>query len=114
GWPVVSGSRGDDPPPDDGVQQWARAAPVQQYWREQASANPNKVAAMWAEHPYSLLVSTGTVLDALEVGAERGKRAASLRRRISRPVPIIALPRAQWWLLTRVADRISAALAGRD
>ena len=114
GWPVVPGSRVDDRPPDDDVEQWSRPAPVQQYWREQASANPNKVAAIWAEHPYSLLVSTGTVLDALEVGAELGKRAASLLRRVSRPVPIIALPDGQWLFLTRVADRLSEELAGRD
>src|SRR5699024_9713140 len=113
GWPVVPGTRVDDPPPDDRAQQWARPAPVRQYWSDQSSANPNRVAAMWAEHPYSLLVSTGTVVDALEVGANLGKRAASLLRQVSRPVPIIALPDRQWLFLTRVADCLPAELAGR-
>lgn len=110
GWPVVPGTCVTDERVGDAAEQWLRPVPVERDWRDRASANPEEVAAKWAEGPYRLLVSTGTVLDALEVDAEAGKRAARLLRLIGRPAPIVALPDGNWLFLTRIAKEMSADL----
>lgn len=114
GWPVVPGACVTDERVGDGVGRELRPVPVDPDWCDRASANPEEVAAKWAEAPYGLLVSTGTVLDALEVDAEVGKRAAGLLRSIGRPAPILALPDGSWLFLTRAAGEMSAELGDRN
>lgn len=114
GWPVLPGTCVAGGQEDDSAEGWTRPAPVQQDWRERGRPNPDEVAATWAEYPYSLLVATGSVLDAVEVGDEFGRRAARLLRVIGQPTPIVAMPDSRWLFLTKVATGLPAALAEND
>lgn len=117
GWPVVPGTCVAGTQDGDAGEQaadWTRPEPVPQDWRERRSANPDEVAATWSRYPYSVLVATGTVLDAVEVASELGRRAARLFRTLGRPVPIAAMPDNRWLFLTRVAGSLPTSLAVDD
>lgn len=111
GWPVIPGTCVAGQQETDSAEGWTRPVPIQNDWHERASANPQEVAETWASYPYSLLVSTGTVLDAVEVDDVLGKRAARLLRVIGLPAPIVALPDGRWLFLTRTARQLPAELA---
>ncbi|GAB3581853.1 bifunctional DNA primase/polymerase [Amycolatopsis endophytica] len=108
GWPVLPGTF---PAHTDTAGSWTGPAPVHQDWADRLGAHPNEVATWWNGQPYSLLVATGTVLDAVEVPDELGKRAARLLRATGHPAPIVATPDGRWLFLTTVADRIPEELA---
>lgn len=114
GWPVIPGTCVAAEQGADSAEGWTRPVPVEQDWQECGSANPDEIAATWAGYPYSLLVATGTVLDAIEVDDELGRRAARLLRVIGQPAPIVAMPDGRWLFLTRTARRIPADLAAND
>ncbi|MGH3435752.1 MAG: bifunctional DNA primase/polymerase [Sciscionella sp.] len=101
GWPVLPGtyptelrwagrdgdlSAGPVPLHDD----WARGIP----------SSPQQVAEWWSGRPYSLLAATGTVLSAIEVDDQLGRRTAAVLRAAGGPVPIVATPEGQWLFLT--------------
>lgn len=111
GWPVVPGTCVAEEQGANSAAGWKRPVPVRPDWHERSSANPDEVAATWAARPYSLLVATGTVLDAVEVADGLGRRAARLLRAIGTPAPIVAMPDGRWLFLTRIASRIPADLA---
>ncbi|GAB3498815.1 bifunctional DNA primase/polymerase [Amycolatopsis cihanbeyliensis] len=113
GWPVLPGTypAGDD---GDRAAEWSRPVPAHDDWRERLGAHPHKVASWWTGSPYSLLVATGTVLDAVEVDDEVGRRAARLLRVQGAPAPIVAMPNGRWLFLTTAADRLPVALAEDD
>src|SRR4030088_3577857 len=48
----------------------AGPSPVHEDWAQRAGATPDEVAEWWNGEAFSVLVATGTVLDAIEVGAE--------------------------------------------
>lgn len=111
GWPVLPGAT---PAPITGEGDdltWQRPAPVRENWRELIGTHAHEVATWFSDRTHSLLVATGTVLDAIEVDDELGKRAARLLRTLGHPAPIVAMPNGRWLFLTTAADRIPAELA---
>lgn len=121
GWPVMPGSYPMDNRPTTsgsidspestsacGEHRWAGRAqndeqglvPVHDDWADRLGATPEQVAEWWSGRPYSLLVATGTVVDAFEVDAELGRRAAGALRITGQPAPIVATPTGRWLFLT--------------
>jgi hypothetical protein len=90
GWPVVPGTY-----PTEG-RQWDGPRPVREDWAELLGAHPQRVAQWWTGVPYSVLVATGSVVDAVEVDDDLGRRAAGLLRATGRPAPILAMPNGRW------------------
>lgn len=74
--------------------------PLHEDWRTRPAIGPDEVPAWWSDRPHSLLVATGTVLDALEVDASLGRRAAAALRSRGVLAPIIAVPDGRWYFLT--------------
>ncbi len=93
--------------------EWSGPVPVHSDWQDTIGAHPDQIAAWWTGNPYSVLVATGTVVDAVEVDAELGHRAATLLRQTDRPAPILATPNGKWVFLTSSGDEIPADLAER-
>jgi len=97
GWPVVPGTY-----PDGGT--WVGRAesaqngpvPLHDDWMEQATAGPDKVAALWSGQPYSLLLATGLVYDVIDMSAAVGRRTAAVLRTVGFPAPIAATPSGRW------------------
>lgn len=116
GWPVLPGTY----PADD---QWighesgtAAAAsdgpaPVFDDWADRVAIAPGEVSSWWSGRPYSLLVSTGTVLDAIEVDANLGRRAAAGLRAAGLQVPIAGTPTGRWLFLTASSGVLAPPLA---
>ncbi|MGH3431608.1 MAG: bifunctional DNA primase/polymerase [Thermocrispum sp.] len=107
GWPVFPGTY-----PTGGA--WNGPQPVSADWRTGLGATPDEVAECWHEEPYSVLVATGTVVDAIEVDDELGRRAACLLRAEDRPAPILAMPNGRWMFLTASGPELPPELAGRS
>jgi len=115
GWPVLpgtypAGSRwvGGSQPDQNGP------SPVHEDWSERIGATGEQVAEWWNGEAFSVLVATGTVLDAIEVGAELGRRTASVLRSAGRPVPIAATPQGRWLFLTAPGATLPGQLSGHD
>lgn len=92
---------------------WAGPVPATDEWRTDYQVDPDRIAAWWHEQPYSVLVATGTVVDAVEVDDELGRKAACLLRAEDRPAPILALPNGKWVFLTQGGSELPAELAER-
>ncbi|WP_236796295.1 bifunctional DNA primase/polymerase [Amycolatopsis sp. GM8] len=107
GWPVLPGT---SPAAESGDQAWSWPVPVHRDWADRLGAHPDDVAGWWRK-PYSLLVATGKVVDAVEVDVELGKRAACLLRATGHPAPIVATPDGRWLFLSTVADSLPERLA---
>lgn len=110
GWPVLPGTypgATDQEPEAD----WTRPVPAHDNWEQRIGAHPRQIAAWWTGRPYSLLVATGTMVDAIEVDDRLGHRAASLLRMTGHPAPIVAQPDGRWLFLTTSASAIPAELA---
>jgi hypothetical protein len=105
GWPVLPGTYPAGT--QNGVGQWAGRSgveldgpvPVHRDWQERIGTKPEQVAAWWTGRSYSVLAATGHVLDAIEVSADLGRRAAMALRTIGIPVPIVATPSGRWMFL---------------
>ncbi|ASR38383.1 DNA primase [Prauserella marina] len=111
GWPVLPGTyptTGDDTELAVG---WIRPVPVHDDWQERLGAHPRQVAAWWTGRPYSLLVATGTMVDAIEVDDKLGRRAAKLLRATGHPAPIVAMPNGRWLFLTTSSDSVPTVLS---
>jgi len=106
GWPVFPGSY-------PGSGEWRGPQPVTDDWRRGVRVDAKAVAEKWHEEPYSVLVATGTVVDAVEVDAELGRAAAGLLRAEDRPAPILAMPNGRWIFLTASGPELPAQLANR-
>ncbi|MCU1684958.1 MAG: hypothetical protein JWQ81_5697 [Amycolatopsis sp.] len=111
GWPVLPGTYPAPVRGEDDELSWRSPVPTQENWRELIGTNPHEVATWFTGKTRSLLVATGTVLDAIEVDDDLGRRAAKLLRATGHPAPIVALPNGRWLFLTTVGDRIPAELA---
>ena len=115
GWPVLPGTY-------PAGSQWtggtddnqAGPSPVHEDWAQRAGATPDEVAEWWNGEAFSVLVATGTVLDAIEVGAELGRRTAAVLRSAGQPVPIAATPQGRWLFLTTAGQPLSRELAAHD
>jgi hypothetical protein len=111
GWPVMPGTY---PAPVRGESDeltWRHPVPAQENWRELIGTEPHEVANWFLGRPQSLLVATGTVLNAVEVDDELGRQAARLLRATGHPAPIVALPNGRWLFLTTVTDAFPKPLA---
>jgi hypothetical protein len=111
GWPVMPGT---NPAPVRGESDeltWRNPEPAQENWRELIGTGPHEVANWFLGEPQSLLVATGTVLNAIEVDDEVGRRAARLLRATGHPAPIVALPNGRWLFLTTVSENFPEQLA---
>jgi hypothetical protein len=115
GWPVMPGTyptsdgwAGGEQPQQDGP------TPVHADWQQRIGADAETVAGWWTGGAYSLLVATGTVLDAIEVGDELGRRAAAVLRSNGLPVPIAATPAGRWLFLTKSGQPLRSELVGSD
>ncbi|GAA5129458.1 bifunctional DNA primase/polymerase [Haloechinothrix salitolerans] len=106
GWPVVPGTA----PAGDGV---SGPVPVHDDWQERAVADSGDVIEWWGGEVYSVLVATGSYVDAVEVDAELGHRAATLLRETGRPAPILAMPNGKWVFLTESGGELAGELATR-
>lgn len=102
GWPVLPGTypagtswAGNGTPRLDGP------SPVRDDWAGHLDASPEQVAEWWNGSAYNLLVATGTVLDAIEVGDDLGRRTAAVLRSDGLPVPIAATPAGRWLFLVK-------------
>jgi hypothetical protein len=101
GWPVLPGSY------PDAAGRWAigpgqptdTLRPVRADWKRPGPTDPARVAAAFSGAPYSLLVATGEVLDAIEVPDDLGRGTASALRQDGVPVPMAATPDGRWLLL---------------
>ncbi|MFE9743941.1 bifunctional DNA primase/polymerase [Saccharothrix saharensis] len=100
GWPVLPGTypAGDRWAGRDGVED-SGPVPVHRDWQERIGTKAEQVATWWAGHSYSILLATGHGVDAVEVGADLGRRAAVELRAAGIPVPIVATPEGRWMFL---------------
>lgn len=100
GWPVVPGTYLQDGEWVDAERMdGSEPVPVHEEWTPDPAIAPDRAASWWVERPYSLLVATGSKLDALQVDAELGRRAAVVLREHGFPVPIVATPLGSWFFL---------------
>jgi hypothetical protein len=112
-WPVLPGTY-------PAGSQWAGRddvmstgpVPVHADWQERIGTQAEEVASWWGGQPYSLLLATGVLFDAIEVDSSLGTAAARELRSMGMPVPIIATPTGRWLFLTRRADSFADGLAG--
>jgi Bifunctional DNA primase/polymerase, N-terminal len=112
GWPVMPGTY-------PAGEQWAGGVeleqsgprPVHEDWAERVGADAETVAQWWNGGTYSLLVATGTVLDAIEVGDDLGRRTAAVLRSDGQPVPIAATPSGRWLFLTKSGQPLRPELS---
>ena len=111
GWPVLPGATPEQITAEGDDLTWRRPVPVHDDWRERVGSHAHEVASWFSDRTHSLLVATGTVLDAVEVDQELGKRAARLLRSIGHPAPIVAMPNGRWLFLTRPSEHLPAELA---
>ena len=100
GWPVLPGTypAGERWAGRDGVEDRG-PVPVHRDWQERIGTEAEQVATWWAGHSYSILLATGHGVDAVEVGADLGRRAAVELRAAGIPVPIVATPEGRWMFL---------------
>ncbi|MCI2421959.1 bifunctional DNA primase/polymerase [Saccharopolyspora sp. K220] len=112
GWPVLPGTY---PEGDHWIGRRGRQEngpmPVRRDWQNRLGTNPDEVTSWWEERPYSLLIATGTAVDAIEVDADLGRRAASVLRALGFPVPIVATPKGRWYFLTTSGGELCSELA---
>jgi hypothetical protein len=115
GWPVLPGTypagsqwAGREGAENDGP------VPVHQDWQERIGTKPEQVASWWTGRPYSLLVATGVVLDAIEVDDSLGRQAARVLRTYGMPVPILATPAGRWMFLTKTGGPLRGELAREE
>ncbi|HEV2779017.1 MAG TPA: bifunctional DNA primase/polymerase [Actinophytocola sp.] len=111
-WPVLPGTypAGTHWAGRDG-QQDTGPVPVHKDWQDRIGTQPEQVASWWTGRPYSLLLATGVMFDAIEVGSRLGTGAARALRAIGMPVPIIGTPTGRWLFLTRTSQRVADELA---
>lgn len=113
GWAVMPGTypAGSQWAGGIGVASQDGPSPVHNDWADRIGAPADKVGDWWNGGPYSLLAATGTVLDAIEVGADLGRRTTEVLRAKGLPVPIAATPTGRWLFLIKSGQRLHTSLA---
>lgn len=115
GWPVIPGSfwqAGEwtgwaDPPTHDAV----APAPVTVGGVSDASRIAAEISAWWSGLPYSVLLATGTAVDAIEVPAAVGRRVRSVLQSMDVNAPIAVTPVGQWWFGMAAGEPLRPELA---
>ncbi|WP_436493318.1 bifunctional DNA primase/polymerase [Actinokineospora sp. HUAS TT18] len=112
GWPVLPGTypTGAHWAGRDGVEDTG-PVPVHRDWEDRIGTKAEQVATWWTGRPYTLLLATGRVYDAIEVDDDLGRRAAGVLRSVGIPVPIIATPERRWHFLTLTGSALHRDLA---
>jgi hypothetical protein len=115
GWEVLPGTH------PTGTHHWAGQAarfdgpvPLHEDWQNTLGATAEQIGAWWGQESHNLLVATGHSLDAIEVGADLGRRTATVLRAAGLPVPIAATPDGQWLFLTAPGATLAPELAGSE
>lgn len=106
GWPIMPGSY-------PGTPGWSGPEPVLDGWDSATVLDVRHVGQLWTRAPFSLLVATGAIVDAVEVDDALGRHAARLLREADQPAPIIAMPNGQWLFLTTAGRQLPPVLAQR-
>ncbi len=116
GWPVLPGTYPAGSHWAGGADNGSQAgpSPVHEDWPLRVGATADEVAEWWNGEAFSVLVATGTTLDAIEVGAALGRRTASVLRSAGQPVPIAATPQGRWLFLTTAGQTLSRELERHD
>jgi bifunctional DNA primase/polymerase-like protein len=121
GWPVLPGTypaasrwAGGNSDNADQTSQANGPSPVHADWPQRIGATADEVAEWWNGEAFSVLVATGATLDAIEVGAELGRRTASVLRSAGQPVPIAATPQGRWLFLTAAGQTLRSELNSHD
>jgi hypothetical protein len=111
-WPVMPGTypTGAHWAGRDGMQDTG-PVPVHEDWQDRIGTESEQVATWWTGTPYSMLLATGVMFDAIEVGSGLGTAAARVLRSIGMPVPIIGTPTGRWLFMTRSGGDIPRVLA---
>ncbi|SDP95310.1 Bifunctional DNA primase/polymerase, N-terminal [Actinopolyspora xinjiangensis] len=116
GWPVFPGSY---PSAEGWIGHETSAedlghgpVPVHRDWRDRLTADASDVAGWWANRPYSVLLATGDGVEAIEVDADLGRRAAIALRALATPTPIAATPYGRWYFFTAAGRGLDEELAG--
>ncbi|WP_156993983.1 bifunctional DNA primase/polymerase [Pseudonocardia acaciae] len=114
GWPVVPGtwSRGEGWCGPESPAAANLPVPVR---GAVSSSDPAVVAEWWAQAPFSVLLTTGEVLDVLEVPAWMGRRMTVMLRSVDVVVPLAATPTGRWWFpVTPGGSDLPDEVAGTD
>ena len=100
GWSVLPGTypAGEQWAGRDGVEDHG-PVPVHRDWQDRIGTRADQVATWWTGGSYSILLATGHGVDAVEVDADLGRRAAVALRATGIPVPIVATPAGRWMFL---------------
>jgi Bifunctional DNA primase/polymerase, N-terminal len=114
GWPVLPGSywQGDRWVGAEGVPT-EELGPIETNGMSVATQDVGLVDAWWSDRPYSVLIATGSVVDAIEVSALVGRRVCTLLRENDLVVPVAATPTGRWWFAVRAGDALRPELASR-
>lgn len=88
--------------------------PVHADWTDRVGASADEVAEWWNGEAFSVLVATGSVLDAIEVGTDIGRRTTAMLRAAGQPVPIAATPSGRWLFLTKAGQSLPSELAEHE
>jgi hypothetical protein len=112
-WPVFPGTYrqggrwiGRDGRPASGFE------PVHPDGPARAVRNADEADLRW-QRPYSVLVATGLVVDAIEVSALVGRRVCASLRDSGLVVPVAATPTGRWWFAVRAGEPLRPELASR-
>jgi hypothetical protein len=116
GWPVIPASYPDSTgswltAPGEAGDVSDTLRPVHADWQRRGPIAPERVAAVWSDAPYGLLVATGEALDAVEVSDRLGRRVAAGLREDGVPVPMVATPDGRWLFLTEAGSTRAAGAA---
>ena len=80
--------------------------PALDSWAESASGDPARIAAWWRHQPHTVLLTTGTDFDVLEVPGTLGRRAPGAG-------PVAATAAGRWMFLVRPGRPLRPELANR-
>jgi hypothetical protein len=115
GWPVMPGTYpAGSAWTGGGTSHPTGPNPVHEDWAARIGASGEEVAEWWNGEAFSLLVATGTTLDAIECGTDIGRRTAAVLRAAGQPVPIAATPAGRWLFLVTAGQALPRALAEHD
>ena len=114
GWPVLPGSywQGDRWVGAQGVPA-DELGPIETNGLGVATQDFGLVDVWWSDRPYSVLIATGSVVDAIEVSALVGRRVCTLLRENDLVVPVAATPTGRWWFAVRAGEALRPELASR-
>jgi hypothetical protein len=85
-----------------------RCHPALDAWEESASTDIARVAAWWRRRPHTVLLTTGTAFDAIDVPAALGLRALG-----SAQGPVAVTATGRWMFLVRPGEPLRSELDNR-